>query len=503
MDQSDDRERLIRKIDQLEREITLLKSENKKLLSAVHYSPATIVVTNKNGIIEYANPGFFQITGYTEEETIGLNPKILKSGLHPREFYEDLWNTIISGNVWEGEFYNRKKNGEYYWEQAHIAPIKDDNGEITHFVAIKFDITKKIESENYLKTVISAIPELIFMMDEDCRYVDVLKSDEAQIDYVKNKYIGKSIDEMLPAKAADKLRCFISSTLETGENQIVEYELTSSEGTKWFEGRSSLLPIKRDGEKCVIVVARDITYRKHSEQNLKQINAAKDKFFTILAHDLKNPFWAILSFSELLAKNLKESGDLESFQIAKHIKNAAENTYELVENLLHWARSQTGKIEFKPRKFLVHELTLTTIQLIESQAFNKQIQISDEVPKNLLVFADLNLSRTVLRNLLSNAIKFTPNQGMVKVSAAEKEGFIEICVSDNGEGIPPVGLQKIFRIDEKYTTLGTNNEKGTGLGLILCKEFVEKQGGQIWVESEVGSGSKFFFTLPQKAVQPD
>lgn len=493
----EDRDFLLERIKQLEQENEHLKNENKKLLSAVQYSPATIVITDLAGNIEFTNPGFTEITGYTYEEALGSNPRFLKSGHHDADFYKLLWSTINSGKVWQGEFYNRKKDGEYYWEQAHIGPIKDEQGNITHFVAIKFDITKKVESENYLKAITSAIPELIFVMDEDGRYVDIIIADTESLNYVKEKYLGKTVDEVLSASLAAKLKKLIASTMETGSNQIIEYEFENATGNIWFEGRSALLPIKLREKKCVIIVARDITYRIQAKQDLIELNAAKDKFFTILAHDLKNPFWAILSFSEMLTERLKDDPDKETVQIAKHIKSAAEVTFELVENLLNWARSQTGKIEFKPRKFLLHELIDSTVKLMESQALNKQVELVEEVPQHLLVFADLNLTKTILRNLLNNAIKYTPSTGNVKVSAVVSGNYIEVCVTDSGCGISPEAMAKIFRIDAKHSTLGTNYERGTGLGLILCKEFVALQGGKIWVESEVGVGSKFYFTLPQ------
>jgi PAS domain S-box-containing protein len=499
MENQDDREHLLEKIKLLEQENGLLKRENKKLFSAVHYSPATIVVTDLDGNIEYANPGFTEITGYSKEEAVGLNPRLLKSGYHNVDFYKDMWSTIRSGNVWQGEFHNKKKNGDYYWEQAHIAPIKDEQGNITHFVAIKFDITTKVEAESYLKSIISAIPELIFVIDEEGRYVDMMSADIDLLPNIKEKYVGKQIDEVFSAALAEKLRSFILATIETGENHSIEYEFENPTGAVWYEGRSALLPIRLNDKRCVVIAAHDISYRKKAEQDLMELNATKDKFFTILGHDLKNPFWAILSFSEMLIDHLKDTEHNEAVQYAKHIKNAAELTFELVDNLLNWARSQTGKIEFKPRKFLLHELISSTIQLMESQAINKQVELLEDVPGNLLVFADLNLTKTVLRNLIANAIKYTPVTGKIRVSAITKDNFVQVYVSDTGIGIPPEIQRKLFRIDAKYTTLGTNQEKGTGLGLVLCKEFVELQGGKIWVESEVNVGSKFFFTLPQKS----
>jgi PAS domain S-box-containing protein len=491
---------LLERLKILEKENERLKAEIKKFHSAVEYSPATIVITDLNGKIEYSNPGFTEITGYSVEEAMGENPRILKSGYHDREFYTQLWNTISSGEVWSGEFYNRKKNGEFYWEMAHIGPVKDDDGKITNYVAIKYDVTKKIESEQYIKSITSAIPELIFVMNEEGRFIDVFIADEMMLQYVKKKYMGKLVQEALPSPLAEKLMELISQTITSKSKGVIEYEFETNLGMTWFQGRSAPMDIKLNDKKCIILAAYDITSRKENEQKLLELNATKDRFFTIMAHDLRNPFGAILGSSELLSETLSRSANHDAYHLAKHITKSAELTFDLLENLLQWARSQTGGLNFKPQKIILCELVESTINLLENQAFGKEVNLLQSVPKTIIVHADLNLVRTILRNLVSNAIKYTPQGGNVNVSAIESGDFIQITVSDNGVGIPPEVLDRLFRIDSKYTTSGTNNEKGTGLGLILCKEFVELNGGKIWVESTVNKGSQFSFTLPRRKV---
>jgi len=328
--------------------------------------------------------------------------------------------------------------------------------------------------------------------------MDVFIADESIMQQVKDKYLGKLLREVLPIPLANKLMQFISGTISTNSKQTIEYEIETDSGMGWFEGTSAVLDIKINDKKCIILAARDITERKKNEQELFQLNATKDKFFTIMAHDLRNPFGAILSFSEMLSESLEQNGVSEAVQIAKHIHSSAELTFDLLENLLQWARSQTGRIVFKPQKFILYELIGKTVDLLSSQAISKEVILVHLIPKNMVVFADLNLTKTVLRNLISNAIKYTPAAGKVKLTATENDDFVQINVSDSGVGIPPDGLKKLFRIDSKYSTEGTNKEKGTGLGLILCKEFVELNGGKIWVKSEAGKGSEFSFTLPKR-----
>lgn len=491
---------LLERIGQLEKEIEYLKAVNKKFYSAVEYSPATIVITDINGKIEYTNPGFTEITGYSAEEALGKNPRLLKSGYHNPEFYSSLWNTISSGEVWSGEFYNRRKNGEFYWEQAHIGPVKDDNDNITHYVAIKYDITSKVESEQYLKSITGAIPELIFVLNQDGRYIDVFTSDDTIVQHIRDKYLGKLIHEIAPIQLANKLMEIITSTINTKSKEVIEYEMETISGMAWFEARSAPLDIKLNDKECIILAAHDITDRKRNEQKLFESNAAKDKFFTIIAHDLRNPLGAILTSSQLLSEALSRDKGSDTFQIAKHIAVSAELTFDLLENLLHWSRSQTGRLNFKPQKIILHELVGSTIKLMQNQAYSKQIDLTESVPKHLVIYADLNLTRTILQNLISNAIKYTFANGEVNVTASETDNFIQITVVDTGIGISAKGMDKLFRIDSKYTTPGTNNEKGTGLGLTICKEFVELNGGKIWVESQENEGSRFTFTLPKKKV---
>jgi len=253
-----------------------------------------------------------------------------------------------------------------------------------------------------------------------------------------------------------------------------------------------------------IGVFRDITERKKSEQALKESetklresNATKDKFFSIIAHDLKSPFNAILGFSEILAQNHKKYDDEKREKIIKYVNNSANNTFKLLENLLTWSRSQSGVIRYSPEKLHLKILLFETILSLQEQAIKKNISILDTIFENDIVFADKNMIETVLRNLISNAIKFTNNGGNIIISSKKQNdsNFIEISIKDSGVGIPKGTIDDLFRIDKNTSTQGTDNEVGTGLGLILCKEFVEKHGGKIWVESEENEGSIFSFTI--------
>jgi len=231
---------------------------------------------------------------------------------------------------------------------------------------------------------------------------------------------------------------------------------------------------------------------------LQKINRSKDKFFSILAHDLKGPFNSLIGFSELLINEIQNK-DFENIEEYTHIIHQTSNqTFNLLVNLLEWSRSQTGKIEFNPDSFNLANLIDEIISLLKYSAGKKKIKLTTNIPHDLKVFADKNMLKTVLRNLVSNSIKYTKENGSITVSSTDHKNATQISISDTGIGINKENLEKLFLIENTISMSGTNNEKGTGLGLILCKEFIEKHKGKIWVESEVEKGSVFHFTLPKK-----
>jgi len=230
-------------------------------------------------------------------------------------------------------------------------------------------------------------------------------------------------------------------------------------------------------------------------EELKQANATKDKFFSIIAHDLMSPFNALLGLSELLLIE-KDIEAAKREKLLKIILQTSKTGYNLLKNLLEWSRFQTGRMVFHPEEINLKELVDANIALLNSNAVAKDIQIFSDILETTGVFADENMLNTIIRNLLSNAIKFTPEKGSIEIGGCEKEAHVEIAIKDTGVGINSQDIEKLFRMDISYSTQGTGQEKGTGLGLILCQEFVEKHGGKIWVDSELGKGSRFYITFP-------
>ena len=245
-----------------------------------------------------------------------------------------------------------------------------------------------------------------------------------------------------------------------------------------------------------LALEKTLNLLKEANGELKKHNADKDRLISILAHDLRSPFTVILGYSELLLENIRklDINKIESF--VKEIFQSTQLTFTLLEDLLKWAKMQSGKIIFEPQKLSFKIICLKSLEFLIPVANAKNIKINISTADNINVFADINMLKTILRNLVSNAIKFTNKDGTLNIYAVENSENVTISVADNGIGIKPDSLTSLFDISQNHTTKDLAGEKGSGLGLVLCKEFVEKHGGIIWVESEFGKGSEFKFTLP-------
>jgi len=375
------------------------------------------------------------------------------------------------------------------------------------------------ESEEKYREMADLLPQIVFESDMQGKLTYVNKQAFKVLGYPADFDISNlnTITLYIPedrARAIENIKlCLMGKRNNNNEYTMIRFDGTLINVLVYSN------PIFKEsqpvGLRGIII---DITDRKLANEQIKQkndelqkLNAQKDKFFSIIAHDLKSPFNSILGFSEMLkdeARNL----DIDSIvQYAGIINASALHTFELLENLLDWARMQQGRIPFEPQKFLLNSIVSSEIEGLKNNADQKNIKLINHIHENLIINADENMISTVLRNLISNAIKFTPKGGQVKVEAkVEVENEVEvedevkdekskvvISVSDTGIGMKPETIEKLFKIETSFTTRGTENEKGTGLGLLLCKEFIEKHRGTIWVESMEGMGSLFSFVLPK------
>lgn len=236
---------------------------------------------------------------------------------------------------------------------------------------------------------------------------------------------------------------------------------------------------------------------KKKNEELKEINETKDKFFSIISHDLRSPFQGLLGISNYLVDEFDNLPNEEIKELISTLNEALRNQYKFLDDLLNWSRLQSGRLTLEKTKFNLHTLVENVENLFETNLQTKKIELINHIPKEQFIFADEDMIFLLIRNLVSNAIKFTKPFGKIEITSYEFEYHLQIVVADNGIGIKPENLDKLFRLDSHYTTRGTNSETGNGLGLTLCKEIVTKHNGQIWVKSEVDKGTKIFFTIPQ------
>lgn len=494
-----------------------LKRSEEKYKELFDTMPNGFYRSTPDGYFVDANPALIQMLGYESLEE-------LKKLYIPRDLFihETERNEIVKENT---EFINqletyriKTKDGRVIWVEDNARYIKDQSGNIIFNEGICKDITERKrneellrESEEKYRTLINTMSEglmrvdnndkILFVNDRLCRMFGYEKEEligkigYETIIYEPDRYIIKNKNEDRLSDLADKYE--IRGKRKSGE-------------TFWLSVSGSAIKDTSGQIIGSIGLLIDITERKmveetlrESERILRETNASKDKFFSIIAHDLRSPVSNFLGLSDILSKDMNSMSIKDLQEISEAIHNSANSVFNLLNDLLQWSRTQTGSIKLKIEEIELNEMGSTTITLLKPIADNKLISLTNKIPKNTITHCDSNMITTVFRNLVSNAIKFTPEGGSVEIGIDtlvnnnyNTQTMHTIYVKDNGVGMEKVTIDKLFNISETLTTPGTANEKGTGLGLILCKEFVEKHGGKIWVESEIGKGSTFYFTLP-------
>jgi PAS domain S-box-containing protein len=367
----------------------------RKLSLAIEASPVSVAITDREGRIEYVNPRFCAITGYSREEVLGKNPRILKSGLHPSVFYQTMWSTLLAGQSWYGELYNRRKNGELFWEHASISPVKNESGETTHYVAVKEDVTEQKKAEAALR---------------------------------------ESRDKLSAANAA-----------------------------------------------------------------LEKASRLKDEFLASMSHELRTPLTSILGLSEAL--QLQAFGELNAKQIKslKTIENSGRHLLELINDILDLSKIEAGKLDLQFEPCAAADICRSSLQLVKGMAHQKQQNISFSIhPETIIIRADVRRLKQMLVNLLSNAVKFTPEGGLLglEVQTNPDEKTVSFSVWDQGIGIQPEDLDKLFVAFVQLDSRLARQYSGTGLGLSLVQRMTELHGGSLRVESVPGEGSRFTILLP-------
>lgn len=364
---------------------------------------------------------------------------------------------------------------------------------------------KLAQSEIKYSTLADSASEQIFIINREYRFEYMNTAAAGPFHASPGDLIGKKIDELFPPEQLKIMKTTVDKVFDTGEAQYDEREFSFNNISVWLS--TSLAPIYSPDKTSIISVlgiSRDTTARKRAGEMLKKqneeltrLNAEKDKFFSIIAHDLKSPFNGFLNLTEIMANTSENISLAEFTDYSKQLNEAARNLYQLLENLLKWSQVQKGNISYDPVDSDLSQIVIQCIDTINPKAEQKEIKIVNEVDASQKVRADERMLGVILRNFLSNAVKFTRPGGEIFIrSRLLENGTVEISVSDNGIGIPRDDINRLFKIGEKVGREGTEGELSTGLGLLLCKEFVEKNGGEIRVESEENVGSTFSFTLP-------
>ena len=479
-----------------------------QLVRALDNSEGIIMITDSEGKIDFVNKSFERVYGYSRNEVVGNKPSLLKSGFHSKAFYDDLWQTISQGKTWSGDLVNRTKNGEIISEKASISPVfSDDNSTITGYVSVKHNITerKKLKEqldirEQVFEKIFENSPVGIFILD-------ALKSDGEIYDFRINRA------NLWASSIFNRISFYEQNLSSILENKnipgILNEHSSNQQGDEIWEWddvcRGKVLEFKLFNlgfnQKCLMVsdVSNKVKMEsrlKDSEEHLRELNETKDKIFSIIAHDLKNPFQSIIGFANMLNEGLEGYSSLEIKKMASRISDVSEQTYKLLEDLLTWSRSQLGQLTPKPVKTNVRDLVSKTFDQLSAQAKKKDIELINECDGALFFKADRDMMEFVVRNLVHNGVKFTTYGGKVRCYTSSDEEAVSLHVEDTGIGIQPAKKKEIFSLSGNLSTSGTSEEAGTGLGLMLSREMVEANQGTIDVESEPGEGSCFTITLP-------
>ncbi len=522
------------------RYIDSLKSAEDNLMryaTAIEQGVESIVITDQAGKILYVNPAFTETTGYAWSETVGNNPRMWKSNRHDATFYKNIWDTINSGQVWRGEFINRKKNGQMYYDHARIAPIKNSDGQIINFVAVGQDVTNEklaeVERGNYVRQVeelsrynqnlIEKAPIGVWIIDfqkltENDKQTDPCYGWHEQIgakvvtEMVNDemaKMLGHTKEDMADKSIFDPMfvdeenaRRYVDEIIhrQSGEKGSYELTLKHKSGEDVFVDIEAM-PTATDPVTGKVVQSLgmflDLTARKHAESqremlilDLNRANEELRDFAYIVSHDLKAPLRAIGSLAEWLAKDYIGVLDEEGQENLQLLLGRTKRMNNLIEGILRYSRA--GRVKPELDTLDSGKIARVVVDAI-SPPPNIKVSIQGSLP---MVIYDRTHLEQLFQNLVSNAIKHLGKpDGEVSIACRDDGDFWEFCVRDNGQGIDEKHFDRIFKI---FQSLKARDElESTGIGLTLVKKIVEIYGGSVWVKSKTDVGSEFYFTIPK------
>lgn len=483
-----------------------------------------ITITDLENNIIYVNDAFVKMYGYSREEIAGLNVEILRTDSDVGDSPSDIIGITISKG-WHGKLKNKRRDGTIFPIELLTSTVKDENGQPMALVGVVRDITELVTAEESLKEAQQKYKNL-FLELKDAVYESTPDGKLLELNPSGLELFGfTSLRDLHNVNIAADLYCDIEDRNKFKEvlekkgyvkNYEIDIKRRNGEIITVLETATAVKDINgniiayRGILRDVSEIKKAETKLKHlvselellnvqlvnSEKELKNLNSSKDKFFSIIAHDLRSPFTSLLSFSEFLIEDLDELSKEEITSFATKIHESASTVFKLLENLLNWSRIQTGKMICSPIKFNISSRVNAAIKLLANNIENKDITVSNLIDTSFSVHADEDMVFSVIQNLLSNAVKFTNRGGTIDFKSSRAEELILIEIADTGVGISERDLDLLFRIDAHHTTYGTEDEKGSGLGLILCKEMIERNNGWITIKSKPGEGTSITFALP-------
>jgi two-component system sensor histidine kinase/response regulator len=502
-----ERDRAVKVNDELEAEIAHRKQveETLRLQSGALNSAANaIAITNRRGVVEWVNPAFTRLTGYTLDEVRGQNPRILKSGVHDEAFYRQMWETITSGTVWHGELVNCHKNGSLYTEEMTIAPLANESGDISHFVAIKQDVTERKKAEQRLREVnefqrqvLSTAATAVFTVDTAQRITSVNAEFCRILGFREQEVVGQHCDILQgepclnecglydPGRCAPIFRK--QCTLQTKAGRVLTViknaELTKDEAGQVTGGIESFV---------------DVTDLIEAREQAEAANRAKSEFLANMSHELRTPLNGVIGMTELL---LGADLDERHRRFASLAKSSGETLLALINDVLDFSKIEAGKLLLENAEFDLHDSIESVVASFAHRAEQKGLECLCGIDPNVpsAVRGDGGRLQQILLNLTNNAIKFTESGEVAVRVAVESEedraARIRFEVVDTGIGIPPDRQDRLFASFSQVDASTTRKYGGTGLGLAICKRLVELMGGQIGVKSEPERGATFWFTI--------
>jgi len=465
------------------------------LVTALKTAANAIIITDKEGIIQWANPAFTKLTGFTYEEALGKKMNILKSNKHSLEFYKNLWDSILKGEIWQGEMINKRKDGKLYIEEMTIAPVFNENNEITNFISVKQDITaRKVaekrlkKSEHQYRKLFQEAEELILKILPSGKILYTNISWQKKVEYSKKECKKILLYDFISLTERDNFLKTIEKIKYTKRSYYIITEIISKTNKRIILD-GTIYPVIKDGNlKSLWMIFRDISKKKELEELQKE-------FISIVSHELKTPLTSIYASASLIINEAKKENRIK--QLAGIIEREIERLIRLTNSILDVERLESGNLKLDKKSLSLEEIIHQVSDLFYSYVKKREIRIITEGNlRDIYVIADKDALMQVLTNLLSNAIKNSASNTIVKISVDKSDNFVRVGVTNYGTEIKKEFYGRVF---QKFSQI---NEKrgGTGLGLYISKALIERMDGKIYFESGgTDKGTTFYIEVPAGA----